>query len=261
MALRSSRLRAPSTRAVSFDFGQTLASIDVDLLIEKLLRFDLSAPRERFERALGGAWTAYDDAVRAGLGGHPWRVFMRALLVASIDGAGEAVIERAVEFLWEDQPRQNLWRRPLPEMLELVRELRTIGVPYAILSNSEGKLRELVDDMGIGGLFPVLADSGRLGFEKPDRRIFDWVSRELGVPNADILHIGDSLGADVIGALDAGYSAVWFRPEEFGMTAPTAAPVRPEHADRAHVASNARDVRTLLARLVDERLAGVSPPT
>lgn len=247
-------------RAISFDFGQTLASIDVDLLSEKLGRFDLRAPRERFERALGGAWTAYDEAVRAGLGGHPWRVFMRGLLVAAIEGAAESELDRAVEFLWEDQPRQNLWRRPLPEMLDLVRELASLGVPYAILSNSEGKLRELVDEMGFGDLFPVLADSGRLGFEKPDKRIFDWVSRELGVPHDEILHIGDSLGADVMGALDAGYAAIWFRPEEFGMSAPDRAPVRPEVADRAHVASNAREVRALFARLVDPRLARAPSP-
>lgn len=86
---------AAKPRAITFDFGQTLASIDVDLLVDKLQRFELSAPHERFERALGGAWTAYDDAVRAGQGGHPWRVFMRALLAAAIDGAGDTVLDRS----------------------------------------------------------------------------------------------------------------------------------------------------------------------
>ncbi|MFO0617744.1 MAG: HAD family hydrolase [Polyangiaceae bacterium] len=239
-------------RAVSFDFGQTLATIDVDFLAEKLTRFEaLRAPRERYAAALGGAWSAYDEAVRAGLGGHPWRVFMRALLEGAIDGADPRVLAEAVEFLWLDQPRSNLWRQRLPEMIQLVEELRARGVPYAILSNSEGKLRELLDEMELSPLFPIVADSGVLGVEKPDKRIFDWVSTQLGVPHAEILHIGDSLGADVMGALGAGYSAVWFRPSEFGMRGPSGAvPVGPELADRAHVAANAADVRAILDRLI-----------
>lgn len=244
------RGRDARVRAVSFDFGQTLASIDVGLLAEKLERFALRAPVERFSASLGSAWTAYDDAVRAGLGGHPWRVFMRALLTRALDGAGDAAIDEAVEFLWNDQPRQNLWRSRLPEMIAIVEGLRARGVPYAILSNSEGKLRELLDEMELSSLFPIVADSGRLGVEKPDRRIFDWVSAELGVPNAEIVHVGDSLGADVVGALDAGYHAIWFRPAEFGMRAPTVAPVKAEHADRAHVAATAADVRAIFDRLI-----------
>lgn len=239
-----------TVRAVSFDFGQTLASIDVAFLAEKLERFALRAPVGRFDAALGAAWTAYDDAVRAGLGGHPWRIFMRALLAGALDGAGDAALGEAVEFLWEDQPRKNLWRRRLPEMITLVEDLRARGVPYAILSNSEGKLRELLDEMDLSSLFPIVADSGRLGVEKPDKRIFDWVSNALGVPHGDIVHVGDSFGADVVGALDAGYHAIWFRPAEFGMTAPPVAPVRAEHADRAYVAATAADVRAIFDRLI-----------
>jgi HAD superfamily hydrolase (TIGR01509 family) len=231
-------------RAVSLDFGQTLASIDADLLVEKLARLDLRADKPAIDAGIATAWAAYDQAVRAGLGGHPWKLFMRTLLEAAV-GSDSAGIERAVDSLWDDQPKRNLWRHPLPDMIELVKELRAGGVRYAILSNSEGRLAELIEEIGLAELFPIVADSGKLGIEKPDRRIFDWVANELGASPAEIVHIGDSLGADVEGALGAGMRAIWFRSKALGM-APlaktTAIPGVP-------LSTSAADVRIELQRL------------
>ena len=55
-----------------------------------------------------------------------------------------------------------------------------------------------------------MADSGRLGFEKPDPRIFEWAAARLAVPTRDLVHIGDSWEADVRGALGVGARAIWF---------------------------------------------------
>src|SRR5215510_4347729 len=96
-------------------------------------------------------------------------------------------------------------------MMELVRELSRAGVPVAVLSNSEGGLAELIEELGWGGIFGAVADSGKLGFEKPGREIFAWTAERLGVPIERVVHVGDSLEADVRGALAAGMGAVWFR--------------------------------------------------
>jgi HAD superfamily hydrolase (TIGR01662 family) len=224
--------RVSSIRACSFDFGQTLAGLDVGLLVAKLSRLGIEMEPNPLEAAASTAWAAYDQAVRDGLGGHPWKLFMRTLLeVASsrstLPRPRESEIERAVDALWEDQPRQNLWRRAVPEMIDLVRELRSMGIPCAIVSNSEGRLAELLEEIGLGELFPIVADSGRLGIEKPDRRIFEWAATQLGVEPKAVLHIGDSLGADVEGALAAGMQAVWFRSRELGMAPDSGATIVP----------------------------------
>jgi HAD superfamily hydrolase (TIGR01509 family) len=44
---------------------------------------------------------------------------------------------------------------------------------------------------------------------KPDPRAFGALVAALGVPAADIAHVGDSVPADVEGALGAGLRAVW----------------------------------------------------
>ena len=100
----------------------------------------------------------------------------------------------------------------MPGMVALADELKGAGVPLGIVSNSEGHLTSLVSELGLQELFPVVADSGALGFEKPRPEIFQWVASELGVATGEIVHIGDSWEADVQGALAVGARAIWFSP-------------------------------------------------
>ena len=131
--------------AVSFDFGQTLAELDTGLLSLRLAERGVDVPPERLEGAVADAWRAYDAAVHAGHGGHPWKILMTRLL----DGAGvqPEAVQDTVDWLWTEQPRRNLWRRPIPGMIELVIGLRQAGVPVAVLSNSEGRLAELAEEL------------------------------------------------------------------------------------------------------------------
>ncbi len=199
----------PPAAAVTFDFGQTLCDLDGAMLARRLAERGLAATPERLEASVTEAWRAYDAAILAGLGGHPWQTFM-ARLLASAGVAAEA-IDDTTAWLWSEQPRHNLWRLPIAGMIELCRDLRGAGMPVGVLSNSEGRLAELVAEIGWEGDFAVIADSGRLGMEKPDTPIFTWTAERLGVPLERTIHVGDSWGADVDGALRAGMRAVWFR--------------------------------------------------
>lgn len=196
--------------AVTFDFGQTLAELDPALLVEKLAGLGATARVEDIEAALPGAWRRYDEEVRAHVD-HPWKALMTALC----EGAGVAPRERLAELvdaLWLDQPRRNLWQRPIPGMIALVSELRARGVPVAVVSNSEGKLAELVALLGWTEIVGPVLDSGVLGYAKPDPRMFRRAAEVLGVPLEAIVHVGDSHAADVAGARAAGCRAIWFAP-------------------------------------------------
>jgi putative hydrolase of the HAD superfamily len=206
------------TLAVTFDFGQTLAELDTGMLARRLAERDLTVTSAALDGAVPAAWAAYDRAVLAGLGGHPWKILMDALLA----GAGVAAARRpgVVDWLWTEQPARNLWRRPIPGMIDVARALVARGVPVGIVSNSEGRLAELAAELGWASDFACIADSGRLGVEKPERAIFDWAAQALGVAVDAIVHVGDSWAADVLGALGAGARAVWFSPG--GAAAPQA---------------------------------------
>ncbi|MBI4699880.1 MAG: HAD family hydrolase [Deltaproteobacteria bacterium] len=195
--------------AVTFDFGLTLCDLDTAMLARRLAERAIVVSSARLDGALSAARAAYDSAITEGDGGHPWKTSMGRLL--DLAGVPADAACAAVDWLWTEQPRRNLWRRPVAGMIDLARALRVAGVRVGIVSNSEGHLAELVAEIGWRDDFPVVADSGRLGVEKPDPAIFRWAIDRLGVPATHAVHVGDSWAADVAGAIRAGARAVWFR--------------------------------------------------
>jgi HAD superfamily hydrolase (TIGR01509 family) len=208
----------PCLRAVSFDFGQTLAELDHQFLARRVLSLGGELDAEAARAATVAAWHAYGAAKSLGHA-RAWRAMILELLQAGgvhkIRGeADHEFPERLAQLLWDAQPDQNLWRRPIAGMFELAEELKARQVPIAIISNSEGRLAELVHELGYAALFPVIVDSGRLGIDKPDPRIFQHAAELLGVPLSEMVHVGDAWEADVLGARAAGAQAIWFSPSD-----------------------------------------------
>lgn len=203
-------------RAVTFDYGQTLAELDHDFMAERVrsLGGELDAASARAAHV--AAWEAYGVAKTLGHA-RAWQKmmieFLKAGSVRPIAGQNEPnYAESIAQQLWEAQPTANLWRKRIPGMFELVRELAARQVPVAVISNSEGRLAELLAELGEATPFGVIVDSGRLGIDKPDPRIFQHTADALGVPVTDIIHVGDAWEADVMGARNVGARAVWFAP-------------------------------------------------
>lgn len=224
--------------AVTFDYGQTLAELDLAFLSRRVAERGGHVAVGRLEGESDAAWRAYNDAKREGYDGKAaWCRFMSTLL-ARAGAAADSAVADIVEFLWREQPRNNLWRKPIPGMFELCRDLRARGIPIGIVSNSEGRLAELLTELGVSELFSVIADSGRLGFEKPDARIFDFAAAALGVAPTELVHVGDAWEADIKGALAVGARAIWITHD-----APSDLP------EGVVICGTAEDVRSGLQRL------------
>jgi HAD superfamily hydrolase (TIGR01549 family) len=227
--------------AVTFDYGQTLAELDTAFLARRVAERGASVSQENLDRAGPAAWQAYDAAKRRGETGHDaWASFMTALLTgAGVSGQAHTdaeVTSQLVDFLWSEQPRNNLWRRAIAGMSDLCAELAVRGVRLGIVSNSEGRLAELLDSMDLHRFFSVVADSGVLGIEKPDPRIFEWTAAGLEVSTNELIHVGDAWAADVEGALGVGARAIWITPTPKSRTLP----------DRVVACATAADVRGAL---------------
>lgn len=225
-------------KAVTFDAGQTLVELDTAMLSRRLAERGISIDAATLDDAQPPAWRRYEQVMKEE-GGHdePWQIFMRTLLEVAGVPVGTAVSLAA--WLWEEQPTRNLWRRPIAGMFELAAELTARGVPVGILSNSEGKLAELIDEIGWSAPFRVIVDSGKLGVAKPERPIFEHAARALGVAAGEVVHVGDSRTADVDGARAAGMRAIWFG---------AAARERDDDGDGVAVAKDASAVRAALVR-------------
>ena len=217
---------------VTFDIGQTLVDLDIDFLAARLAQRGVFASAESLRAAVPEAWRRYDALTESGAS-HPWHALMRTLLT----GAGVTDPDPQVDWLYEQQASHNLWRKPIPPMIDLVRELRGKGVAIAALSNSEGHLAELLADIELAPLFDAIIDSGRIGIAKPDPRIFALTLEQLAVEPGVVVHVGDSWAADVEGALAAGWHAIWYRSRSSSAQADPRVPV----------ATNADETRAALS--------------
>jgi len=102
---------------------------------------------------------------------------------------------------------RNLWRRVPDGLREALTALRERGVHLGVVSNSEGGLAPLLEEVGLGGLFSIVVDSHHEGVAKPDPEIFLRAARRLGVEPARCLYAGDIHEVDVVGARAAGMAA------------------------------------------------------
>jgi FMN hydrolase / 5-amino-6-(5-phospho-D-ribitylamino)uracil phosphatase len=190
---------------VTFDVGQTLVDLDLDFLAKRLGQRGRSVSADALHAAAPAAWRRYDALTESGAS-HPWHELIETLLT----GAGVDDPKPLADWLYEQQATHNLWRAPIPPMIDLVRELRDRGVATAALSNSEGHLADLLEEIELAPLFDAIVDSGRIGIAKPDPRIFALTLERLAIKPDVVVHIGDSWAADVEGALAAGWNAIWF---------------------------------------------------
>ncbi len=85
--------------------------------------------------------------------------------------------------------------------LKALRHRYTLG----ILSNGNS----YPERCGLENMFEFVVFSQDYGIEKPDARIFQIAIEKAGCSEGELLHIGDSLEDDVLGAVNAGIRFVW----------------------------------------------------
>lgn len=83
-----------------------------------------------------------------------------------------------------------------------------------VVSNFYGNVGRILGDAGIAPLLTVVADSTRVGWTKPDRRIFEHALVGLGTAAAATLHVGDSYERDVRAAHALGLRTAWLVPAD-----------------------------------------------
>jgi HAD superfamily hydrolase (TIGR01549 family) len=101
----------------------------------------------------------------------------------------------------------NLWELVAEGAPEALRLLRERGLKLVVVSNANGRLRSMMERLGLAPLVDVMLDSHEEGVEKPDPRLFALALERSGGRAESTLHVGDLYHVDVLGARNAGLRA------------------------------------------------------
>ncbi len=96
------------------------------------------------------------------------------------------------------------------DVLPTLQRLRDAGFKLAIVSNWDTPLEPLTERLGIVDYFDVIVASHdvRVRSEKPGPHIFNYALAAVGVPAEEVVHVGDTYEADIVGARNIGIRPV-----------------------------------------------------
>ena len=121
----------------------------------------------------------------------------RAMRVAGDDPAH---VEAAFEAFFAERNRVEFY----PDAIDALQRLAA-RVPLAALSNGNADLSRI----GVHGHFAFQLGAREHGAPKPDPSIFLTACERLGAEPAQVLHVGDDIEMDVVGAARAGLRTCW----------------------------------------------------
>lgn len=100
----------------------------------------------------------------------------------------------------------------IPGVIDMLENLSKHFI-LAILSNgfSSTQYSKLANS-GIGKYITRTIVSEEIGINKPDKALFSYAIRETGA-QAPFLMVGDNAETDVLGAMNAGWNAIWYNPK------------------------------------------------
>ncbi len=134
-----------------------------------------------------------------------WQFVERALGHVGFPGS----TERIAAYLWQ-QYREGRWVQLFPDTLDALTFLLERGYRLGVLSNWDDTLERFLTELGIREYFECVVSSYLAGVEKPDPGIFLYALRQVGLQNepSRVVHVGDDIVFDYLGALAAGVRPV-----------------------------------------------------
>lgn len=207
----------------------TLGCADPEALAAHLLQIRLEAWRraeaEQVERL--AAWSIAEAFAAAGL------------------PADDDTLRRSEAVFFEPEVAQS---RLYPGAQETLATLHLRGLYVGMISNatSQQLILDITHRHGIAGYLDPIVTSAGFGRTKPHPSIFTHVLEVWGIPAAGAVMVGDTLGADILGAQSAGLRSILVDIE------PNPENVR--FADRVRPSARVTDLREILnvLRMWDE---------
>jgi putative hydrolase of the HAD superfamily len=141
-----------------------------------------------------------------------WRDLVDRVLDQVAPGTKELDRDAFFEVAYSHFAEAGVWAL-YPEVIEVLEVLRP-RFQLSIISNFDGRLRMILEQLGISKFFAHVFLSSEIGADKPDVAIYDRALKLSGTTPNEALHVGDDPVRDWKGAESAGMSV--FRLERPG---------------------------------------------
>ncbi len=103
----------------------------------------------------------------------------------------------------------------IPEARRTLQRLRNRGHKIGILSNGFKDVQyNKLNSSGIAPLIDCVTLSDEIDINKPDTRLYDYAAEKAGTTAKDSTLVGDNPDTDIIGAINAGWQAIWYNPKK-----------------------------------------------
>ena len=204
-------------RAILFDAGNTLVRIDYTAIATALAAHGVATTADALMRAEWRARVRLDDDVfaRRELASTEARATHRRYLAYVLEGIGvtdPALVDAMDAWRGGHNQPLGLWTAPEPNAAPALRLARTAGLRTGVISNSNGRIKQILAQLELLPLLDLALDSHEEGVEKPEPEIFARALARVGVVATDAAYVGDLYSIDVLGARRAGLRAVLLDP-------------------------------------------------
>jgi putative hydrolase of the HAD superfamily len=197
-------------RAILFDAAGTLFHLtktvgDHYAYVGREVGLELDA--QKLERAFHAAWQqmprrpAIDDPRKNDDKGW-WRELVGHVFDQVAPSVSEFDRDNFFEVAYEHFAEAGVWEL-YPEVPEVLKQLRP-RFQLAVISNFDGRLRLILQHLGISKFFSQVFISSELGADKPDLEIFRRALKIMHLNGDEVLHVGDDPERDWKAAAAAG---------------------------------------------------------
>src|SRR5439155_25994357 len=90
---------------------------------------------------------------------------------------------------YEHLAEAGVWQS-YPEVAEVLEKLHP-RIQLAVISNFDGRLRFILEHLGLSKFFAHLFISSEIGADKPDPEIYQRALRIMNLKPSEVLHVGD----------------------------------------------------------------------
>jgi len=203
-----------SVTTVIFDIGNTLVNVNYAEIVNAAKEQGIDLDINQLRRAEHAGKRYIDDQVLASTNSADkarWDEYFVEILKAT--GYPENLIPKLIkEIQRRDDIGFGIWSSKSPDTDAVLSELHKRGYDLGVISNADGRIKGLLDHLGLSRYFRIVIDSHVVGIEKPNPAIFSLALEKLGCHAGQAVYIGDIYTVDALGAGSVGITPLLLDP-------------------------------------------------